>query len=137
MAKRNLDPTQAAQGVAEDRVTAEVRPGAGTGPTTVEENPAPAPEAEAAGVQQDPAAPPPKPVQGDPGEALGALDLGTSLKDIATPEHAMVVLKEKVGLLHTLAHNVGHYGALAFNEVEQLVVDIQRIAAYIRSKTKH
>ena len=32
MSKRNLDPTQAARGTAQDKVTAEVRPGAGSLP---------------------------------------------------------------------------------------------------------
>lgn len=59
---------------------------------------------------------------------------GTPLNLVATPEHALSVLKEKISLLHQFANNAGHFATLAFNEVEQLVVDIQRLTTYIRSK---
>ena len=59
---------------------------------------------------------------------------GPALSTITSPEAAGVALKAKLSTLHALVNNVGHVGALAFDEIEQLLADIRWLAAYIRSK---
>ena len=58
----------------------------------------------------------------------------TPLSGIASPEHAVNVLKEKVHALHTVVNNVANFKTLAFNEAEQLMADIKYLTSYIRSK---
>ena len=60
--------------------------------------------------------------------------LGTPISQITSVEHAAATLKEKVSLLHTITHNMGHYATLAFSEVEQLMADIAWLVNFVRSK---
>jgi hypothetical protein len=105
-------------------------------------------EARVVSIAMPPASPTPTPVTpgaqgmatppvtpGAPAQDVAMGDaLGPSLGSVTTPEAAMSALKAKTGILHTVINNVGHFGSLAFSDVEQLVADIAWLANYIRSK---
>ena len=60
--------------------------------------------------------------------------LGTPVHQVTDPTQAVAELKAKVGTLHTVVNNVGHFSTLAVDDVEALIADIGKLANFIRSK---
>ena len=49
-------------------------------------------------------------------------------------EHAMVTVKAKMGVLHALIANVGHYATLPITEVEALMAEVNYLLGIVRAK---
>lgn len=103
-------------------VTQPITPPGTPGHDTVVQSPA---NASQMTVGPDPTLPPAGPVTSS---------LGTRVTQVMSPEHGMAVLKEKIGLLHTIVNNAGNYATLGFHDLEALGADIAYVLTYIRSK---
>lgn len=55
---------------------------------------------------------------------------GTPVSKLSGPEHAVAVLKEKVGLLHTLANNVVRFDHVLVSDAEALLADIKYVLSF-------
>lgn len=74
---------------------------------------------------------------GGPSNATSVVHkIGTPVAEVTTPERAMSVLKEKVGLIHTVVNNASHLGTVAWNDLESLMADVKYLITFGRSAAK-